>query len=182
MHYSTVAAVAVSVALVYGLGNVARLHHLFRIDARSFALVLVLLLAPQVVLGVKDVLAYSGSHQKTLADDLRPRAYHGTLERIVRVIDTTPGVAVAAPADVLPQLSHRSKLYNTGRLWRYGNPELDYIMVDADLDRFDRGEKHRARYRELVTAIHADPANCLVIDEQAFRLYRRQPSQPCPRQ
>ncbi len=172
MHYSLVASVCLSIALVYAIPQLARLHHRFRASERAFAFSLVLVLTPVVVLGVKDVVAYGGSQDQTLLADLMPRPYQATLDRIVRIIEEEPRAAVAAPNILLPHVSKRRDLYNTSRLWWYGTPELDYIVVDSDIERFDQGDRHRARYQDLIAGIDADAANRLILDEHGFRVYR----------
>lgn len=180
MHYSLVASVCVSVALVYGLARLARVHRLFVTSERTLALALVLVLAPMAVLGVKDVVAYGGGRNQTLLADFSPRPYHATLNRIVKIIGDDPGASVAAPNVLLPQLSQRRDLYNANRLWWYGSPRLDYIVVDRDLDRSDQGDRQRGRYQALLASLEADPANRLIVDEHGFRLYRvvREPDVP----
>jgi hypothetical protein len=135
-------------------------------------LTLVLVLLPPAMLGLKDVVAYGGGRNQTLLSDFLPRPYNDTLDRIVQTIEDEPEAAVAAPNILLPQLSQRRELYNASRLWWYGTPRLDYIVVDTDLYRFDQGERHRARYQALVSAIQANPSNRLLLDEHGFRLYR----------
>jgi uncharacterized membrane protein len=180
MHYSLVASVCLSVALVYGVARLARLHRLFVTSERAFALALVLALTPMAVLGVKDVVAYGGGRNQTLLADFSPRPYHATLNHIVNTIADDPGASVAAPNVLLPHLSQRRDLYNANRLWWYGSPRLDYIVVDSDLDRSDQGDRQRGRYQALIASIEADPANHLILDEHGFRLYRvvRDPDVP----
>jgi uncharacterized membrane protein len=172
MHYSVAVSVCLSVALVYGLAQLARLHGLFRTSERAVALALVLLLTPQVLLGVKDVVAYGGRGAQTLVDEFRPRPYDGTLRLILRTLDGDPEAAVAAPSNLLPQLSTRRELYHTTRLWWYRNPRLDYIVIDSNVRRVEQSDRHRARHEAVFTAVGANPSNRLMLDLDGFRLYR----------
>lgn len=174
MHYSLVASVCLSVALVYGVARLARLHRLFGTGERAFALTLTLLLVPPILLGVKDIISYGSGSGQTLLSDFLPRPYDATLDRIARVIESEPDAAIAAPSILLPRLSRRRELYNANRLWRYGNPRLDYIVVQDPTDSAsgDSPGHHVAQYKALVENIGSDPENRLLLDEHGFRLYR----------
>jgi uncharacterized membrane protein len=175
MHYSLVASVCLSIASVYGLAQLSRLHRLFHIGQRAFALTLVFLLAPPALVGIKDIVSYGAGPNQTLLSDFLPRPYGATLDHIAQVIESDPKAAVAAPGILLPRLSKRRELYNSDRLWRYGSPRLDYIVVNDPryLNTSERqGTRHFAQYEALLAEINVNPAYRLLLDENGFRLYR----------
>ena len=73
---------------------------------------------------------------------------------------------------LLPDLSYRRELYTSGRLWRYDEPRLDYVVLDTDLDKFSRSDPNRPKYEASLARIRNNDAFELVLAADGFEVYR----------
>jgi hypothetical protein len=132
------ALVAASVLIVVRL---ARGHR----ERRVLALCLLLLLpAASLVDGVKDAVQERFLLNFQGAD---PAA----LREAIAVIP--PTAAVAAPTYVLPALANRRMLFTVQYLHTYPASEVEYFLLDTDLDRVSRNPELRRRYVALVAEL-----------------------------
>jgi uncharacterized membrane protein len=173
-HYSLVAFICVFVAMIDGIGRLARYSQGFGVTPPVFGVCLGLLLLPSSVLGAMDVVRY-GSGQAPLLLDFLPKPHRSTLERSLALIP--PEASVAAPQSLMPYLAHRRGLYNSDRLWRYGERPVDYVILDVRLDRLSEVDRNRPRYEAVVATIRGDGNYDLLLAEAGFEVYQRRMKQ-----
>lgn len=169
-HYSLVATVCLFVALVDGLARLVRHARAFHVDEMLVRPAVAVLLIPVAAIGMMDAVRHGGGGGQSLIGDFLRKPYHSTAERIVSLVE--PDAAVAAPNVLLPDLSYRAKLYTSGRLWRYNEPELDYVVVDTDLLKFSRADANLPKYEASIARIRNSDAYELVLAAHGFEVYR----------
>lgn len=172
-HYSLLASVCLFHALVHGLALLSRSGRYFRLEKSRFGTAVALLLLPIMVLGLADAVRYGGGENQSLRADFVRKPYHETLEKILELVE--PDAAVAAPNILLPQLSYRGELYISNRLWRYPEVRVDYIIMDANVDKLSRADQNKDKYEASLAEVRSNSRNTLIFKEHGFEVYKVHP-------
>ncbi|HXH11236.1 MAG TPA: DUF2079 domain-containing protein [Alphaproteobacteria bacterium] len=172
MHYSVVAFVCVFLSTIYGLERLTHRYGFFHITRNIFAISIVLLLIPQTMIGLKDVVCPVGCSKDTLISDLLPKEYQSSLEKIITILNQEYDASIAAPNIMLPQLSRHRKLYFTNRLWRYKDVMPDYVVLDTLPERMSDNDPYAERYRLVIAAIQGNDRYRLIFRQDGFELYQ----------
>jgi hypothetical protein len=78
-------------------------------------------------------------------------------------IEIVPARAsIAAPIYALPALSSRPRLYTIEYLQMYDSPEVEYFLVDHDIDRITSNPELRGYYAVLLESL-SDPGGYRVV-------------------
>jgi hypothetical protein len=168
-HYSIVASVCIAAAMIDGLARLSRQSHRFGMDRNAFAVGMTLLLIPGMVLGVGDIIRYGGGQGSSLVKEFLPHPDQKTLEKIVALVP--PDASVAAPNVLMPDLSKREGLYTSDRFWRYGDRQVDYMIVDTRLDLLSDKDRNKPKYESVVAKVRGDARYRLVLRENGFEVY-----------
>jgi uncharacterized membrane protein len=169
-HYSTVIVPAVFFALIMGLVRFVDLTRVAGLERRVVGMGGAILLLPIMLIGTKDmVLSYGGGY--SIAKTLIARSEQPSLSKIVALVP--PDASVAAPNILMPQLSYRPKLYSSDRLWRYHRPDVEYIVLNANVDQLSAGDRNKPKFEALLSRMRGDGAYRLIFNEGGFEVYHR---------
>jgi hypothetical protein len=123
-----------------------------------------------MVMGFKDTVLGYGGHD-SIVKNFVVRPEQQALEKILALLP--PEASVAAPNMLMPQLSYRAKLYSSDRLWRYDCPEIEYIVLNANVDQLSAGDRNKPKFEALLSKVRRDEEYRLVFNEGGFEVYRR---------
>ena len=104
-------------------------------------------------------------------EDLRALPWHQEARAVAALIP--PGVSVAAPRYLLPELANRGKLYQSLRLLEYHNPDAEFVILDKDWDRMSATDQWRDNYQALSRLLAHRPEYRVVYDSPGYIVYRR---------
>lgn len=161
-HYSFLPAAILFVGLIYNLGRLGALSAWFGVEVRMLRPALLMMTLLLLPIALKDLIAYSPL--QTIADARRRPA----AERAIRLIPDD--AAVAAPSKLLPHLSQRRRLYAVDWIADYPSPALDYVILDAQSQSYERTSEG---YRRFIAQVQSGGAYDLVFNDNGLEVYRR---------
>jgi uncharacterized membrane protein len=169
-HYSLIATVCVFPALVEAVERIGWKQNLFNLRRSIVCAGITSALVLPAAMGLKDIVQFGGGNGESIGQDFRPKPYVNTLRSIVKQVE--PDAAVAAPGILLPHMSYRSELYHSLALWRYYDPELDYIILISDPKLVGLRGEDRERYFSMVRAVERNSKYQLTYSRDGFEVYR----------
>jgi predicted membrane protein DUF2079 len=153
---------AVVGATVVIVCRIARKH---TVDPRVMALTMLLLLPSASLLdGAKDAV------RERLLGYIKPHDVAALWEAVDRIPDGAP---VAAPMEVLPVLSKRSRLFTLQHLDQYPRAQPEYVLLDGNVDRVWRNPERRERYVALLDELSRSSDYATVWQHGQYSLLRR---------
>jgi hypothetical protein len=89
-------------------------------------------------------------------------------------IESVPTAAsIAAPIYTLPALSSRPRLYTIEYLYMYDSPEVQYFLVDHDIDRITSNPDLRGHYTALLERLSDPSVYRVVWQRDDYTLFAR---------
>lgn len=173
MHYSVIVIISSFCSAVFGIRYISQRVRFMAVRPALVQVAFSTLLIPPAIIGVKDVFELDRGRDSALLEEFSRKPFQNTLERMIAAVARDPDASVAAPSLMLPQLSERTMLYCADWLWRYENPQLDYIIFDVRSLARREVTSDGQKYRATVSRVRMNAQYRLVLAENGFELYRR---------